>query len=128
MALPLSLYALAEVTTLQGDDTHSQALYEEGIAVARKAGDKLAITSGLDGLAVTVAAQGSYAWAAHLWGAAEARRESIGAPLPLVERTRYDQVVASTRIRLGKQAFATAWAEGRMMTLEQVLAVQEQEV
>src|SRR5258708_12752355 len=61
----LSLYAFAEVATLQGDDVHSQALYEEGIAVARKASDKLAITSALEGLALTVAAQGTSPWAAH---------------------------------------------------------------
>ncbi len=118
----LSLYAFAEVATLHGDDVHSQALYEEGIAVARKASDKLAITSGLEGLAVTVAAQGNYAWAAHLWGAAEARREMIGAPLSPVERTPYDRAVASSRTRLGEQAFATAWAEGRTMSPEQALA------
>src|SRR5260370_28865146 len=123
----LSLYAFAEVATLQGDDVHSQALYEEGIAVARKASDKLAITSGLEGLAVTVAAQGNYAWAAHLWGAAEARREMIGAPLSPVERTPYDRAVSSSRTRLGEQAFATAWAEGRTMSPQQPLSTPAQE-
>src|SRR5258708_15582812 len=90
----LSLYAFAEVATLQGDDVHSQALYEEGIAVARKARDKLAITSPLEGLAATVAAQGNYAWPAHLWGPAQARRELMGAPLSPVERTPDDPAVA----------------------------------
>ena len=39
-----------------------------------------------------------------------------------VERADYEHAVAAARTRLGEQAFATAWAEGRTMTIEQVLA------
>jgi len=63
----LSLYALAEVGAVGGDSARSQALYEQGVGVARESGDKRAIPSGLEGLAAAVAAQGNYIWAAHLW-------------------------------------------------------------
>jgi hypothetical protein len=76
-------------------------------------------------LAAAIAAQGNQAWAAHLWGAAEVLREAIGAPLPSVERAHYHRAVAAARIQFGEQNFATAWAQGRIMTLEQVLAAQE---
>jgi predicted ATPase/class 3 adenylate cyclase/DNA-binding CsgD family transcriptional regulator len=122
----LSLYALAQVATAQEDYTRSQALYEQGVGVARKSGDKRTIPSGLEGLAAAIAAQGNHAWAAHLWGAAEALREAIGVPLPPVERAPYHRTVAAARTQFGEKAFATAWAEGRTMSPEQALATQGQ--
>lgn len=117
----LSLYALAEVASVQQDHTRSQALYEQGVGMARESGDKRMIPSGLEGLAAAVAAQGNHSWAAHLWGAAEALREAIGAPLPPVERVPYDRAVAAARTQLGEQAFAAAWVGGRTLSLEQAL-------
>ena len=96
-----SLYALARVATVQQDYAHSQALYEQGVQVARESGDTLTIIPGLEGLASAVAAQGNHAWAAHLWGAAEALRETIGAPLPPVERAPYHQAVDAAGPGLG---------------------------
>jgi ATP/maltotriose-dependent transcriptional regulator MalT len=118
----LPFYALAEVATVEEDYARSQALYEQGVGVASKAGEKRTITSGLEGLAAAVAAQGNHAWAARLWGAAEALREAIGAPLPPVERAPYHRAVAAARTELGEQACATAWAEGRTLSPEQALA------
>jgi DNA-binding CsgD family transcriptional regulator/tetratricopeptide (TPR) repeat protein len=123
---PLPLYALAEVATVEGDPARSQALYEQGVAVARESGDKLTIIPGLEGLAAAVAAQGKHAWAAHLWGSAEALREDVGVPLPPVERVPYQRAVVATRTQLGEQAFASAWAEGRTLSPEQVLATRGQ--
>jgi ATP/maltotriose-dependent transcriptional regulator MalT len=124
--IALSLNALAQVAAAEGDNTRSQALYEQGIGVARKAADKWTVLYGLEGLAATVAAQGNHVWAAHLWGAAEARREAMGTPFPPIERVPYHQAVASSQTQLGEQAFATAWAEGRTLTPEQALSAQGQ--
>ena len=118
----LPLYAGAEVARVEGDSPRAQALYEQSVGVARKAGDQRMITSGLEGLAAAVAAQGNHVWAAHLWGAAEALRETIGTPLPPVDRASYHRAVEALRTQLGEQAFATAWAEGRTMSPEQALA------
>jgi len=121
-----SLYALAKVATVQQKYAHSQALYEQGVKVARESGDKLTIIPGLEGLAAAVAAQRNHVWAAHLWGAAETPRETIGAPLPPVERVPYHRAVAAARTQLGERALATAWVEGRTMSLEQVFATPRQ--
>ncbi len=123
--MTLSLYALAQVVTAQGDNARSQSLYEEGIAVARKAGNRQTIAFGLECFASVVAVQGQLAWAARLWGAAEALRESIGAPIPPVERSAYESSVTATRAQLGEKPFAAAWAEGRLITPEQALAARE---
>src|ERR1700694_5975503 len=90
--------------SVQGDTTTARTLYEESVLLARKANDKLNIASALEGLASVVAAQGAYTWATRLWGAAEALRESIGAPLPAVERPDYERAVAAACAHLGQSA------------------------
>jgi predicted ATPase/class 3 adenylate cyclase len=120
----VSLYALARVVEASGDDARSRSLYEEGIAVARKEGNRQTVAIGLEGVARVVAAQGEMSWAARLWGAAEAIRETIGAPIPPVERPAYESSVTAARAQLGEKLFATAWAEGRLMTPEQALAAE----
>jgi predicted ATPase/class 3 adenylate cyclase len=119
--MALSTTSLAKVTAAQGDTTTARVLYEESVLLAVRAADKLNIASALEGLASVVATQGAYTWAARLWGAAEALRKSIGAPLPAVERPAYERAVTATREYLGQSAFDTAWVEGRGMTLEDVL-------
>jgi predicted ATPase/class 3 adenylate cyclase len=121
----VSLYALAQVVAALGDDARSQSLYEEGIAVARKTGNRQTVAFGLQGLARVVAVQGELSWAARLWGAAETLRETSGAPIPPVERSAYESSVTAARAQLGEKPFATAWAEGRLMTPEQALAARE---
>jgi predicted ATPase/serine/threonine protein kinase/DNA-binding CsgD family transcriptional regulator len=123
-----SLAVLARVLTVQGDDTTARAFYEESLAMAS---DKREIASGLEGLAGVVVAQGTVGsflaealWAARLWGAAEALRETIGAPIPPVYHADYEHAVTAARTQLGEKSFAAAWAEGRTMTPEQALAAQ----
>ena len=45
----------------------------------------------------------------------------VGVPLSPADLIDYDPAVAAVRKRLGEQAFDAAWAEGRTMTMEQVL-------
>jgi hypothetical protein len=56
-----------------------------------------------------------------LWGAAEALRERIHAPVHPAEKPRYDRTKAAIETRLGEAAFATAWSEGRTMSLAQAV-------
>src|SRR5690606_40878433 len=59
--------------------------------------------------------------AARLFGAEEALREAIGAPVAH-HRARHDQAIAAVRDGLGATAFATAWAAGRAMPLADAVA------
>ena len=122
-----ALSLLAQVTATQGDAVAARAFYEESLAKVKEGNYMDHIVSGLEGLASVVAAQGELTWAARLWGAATSLRETIGTPLPPVERASYEQAVAATRAHLGQQAFSKAWAEGRSMTPEQALASPAQE-
>jgi predicted ATPase/class 3 adenylate cyclase len=120
-----SLFQLARVVAHQGDKVAARALYEESLALAARGGVyKGLIPSCLEGLADVAVAQGEFTWAARFLGTAEALREALGTPLPPVDRTAYERSVAAIRAQLGEQAFAAAWAEGRTMTPEQVLATQ----
>jgi len=124
MALVLSL--VAKVSAAQGDLAAARALYEESLIPGKGVNSNLAyedIAPALEGLAAVVAAQGEPTWAARLWGRAQAQRDAYGFPLAPVYRADYDHAVAAARAQLGEQAFAAAWAEGRIMTPEQALAV-----
>ena len=76
----------------------------------------------LERLARVACAQGQPERATRLCAAAAALREAIGAPLPPAERPHFDQTVATARVALGADAFASAWEHGRTLPLEQVIA------
>ncbi|SRR5216683_724685 len=116
-----SIAILAKVADVQHDLTAALALYQKSLDLAREVGDKVLIASGLEGLAGVVATQGEPVWATRLWGAATVLRETIGAPMPPIEHANYERATAAVRMHLGEKAFAAAWAEGRMLTPEQVL-------
>jgi hypothetical protein len=57
-----------------------------------------------------------------LFGAAEALRERVHAPMTDNERSKYDQFMAQLRATLVPEVeFNSFWAEGRAMTLEQAI-------
>jgi predicted ATPase/class 3 adenylate cyclase/DNA-binding CsgD family transcriptional regulator len=119
-----SLFVLGKVAAYHGDYAAAHAFYEESLYLGREVGDNLSIAFYLEGLADVVAVQGDPAWAARLWGVAEALREAMGTPLPPVDRTAYERAVAAVHTLLDEKAFASAWAEGRNMTPEQALTTQ----
>ena len=49
-------------------------------------------------------------------------------PLPPSERAGHDRAVAVVQEALGPEAFATAWAAGRELTLEVIRCAMETEV
>jgi tetratricopeptide (TPR) repeat protein len=107
------LSILARAEACQGNLTAALTHYQESLTIARRIGSKLNIAVCLEGMANVLATSGEPAQAAQLWGAAEALRETIGAPIWPVERACYEISVASARGLLGKRTFVAAWAEGR---------------
>jgi predicted ATPase len=116
------LIVLGRVASCEGDHMVASALYDESLSFARMVTPLYLLPPFLEGWADMVSIQEDPAWAARLWGLAEAQRETMGAPISPVERASYDRSVAAARAQLGEKAFTTAWAEGRTMTFEQVLA------
>ncbi len=126
--------------SLQGDYVAARTLYEESLAIKWEIGDRSGITEALEGFAALAAAEAPRkssladptsalddesaryaARAARLWGAAQALREAIGAPLPPNDQEEYEGDVAAARAILGEAEFAAVWEEGRALTLEQAI-------
>jgi ATP/maltotriose-dependent transcriptional regulator MalT len=120
-------FGLARLLALQGDVAAARRQYQEGLALLFACNaHKEQIAAGLEGLAALEAEQGEPLRAGRLWGAAEALREAIGAPMYPVYRASYEHAIAQACAALGEQTFRAAWAEGQQMTPEQALAAQEQ--
>jgi non-specific serine/threonine protein kinase len=62
-----------------------------------------------------------YERAARLFGAANHLRDALGLRSKPADQECYDHHATTTRAGLGEAAFAAAWAEGRAMTLDQVI-------
>lgn len=118
------LWSLGHAAFVKEDYAKARTFYEEALAILQELGVKWFIAACLDGLAEVDVAQGQPAWAAHLLGAAALLREALGVSPPPYSLANYERTVATTRAQLGEERFAAAWAEGREMTLEQVLAEQ----
>ena len=119
--MALVLLNLAKVARAQGDYSGAAGLYRESLALRWAQGEKRHIAGCLRGLASVAAAARQYARAARLYGAAEAAREAIGAPVPR-HHARSEQAVARARSGLGEPAFAAAWAAGRALPLAEAVA------
>ena len=123
-----ALHHLARAVAEQGDIELASAYYSEGLSIASELNIKEEIAGCLEGLADVAVAQDKCDWAACIWGTAEALREAVHIPIPLHERAAYERSVSSARARLGENIFADLRALGRTMTLEQALALQNQEI
>jgi predicted ATPase/DNA-binding CsgD family transcriptional regulator len=120
-AISTALYTLATLAQADGDHERAGDLFEEGLAVSVELGNKTDVARYLEGLAAVAASEGRLVGAARLWGAAEALLEKIevGVHTYVPDRSLRQSQTAAARARLGEEAFAAAWAEGRTMTSEQ---------
>jgi DNA-binding CsgD family transcriptional regulator len=121
-----SLALVGKVLALEGDYAAAQTPFEESLAISCELSERWVAAVCLVELGEVVAAQQKLAWAAQLWGVAEALRDAFSVPIPLVERADYERSLSAARVHLGERAFAAAWAQGRSMTPEQALAAQGQ--
>jgi predicted ATPase/transcriptional regulator with XRE-family HTH domain len=94
----------------------------QGLALSQTLSGRAYMAWCLAGLGSAAALDKEPERAARLWGAAERLRQAIGCRPPPAARATYERAMAAARAQLGEEAFATAWAEGRAMTLEQAIA------
>ena len=112
---------LGRLARTQGDMARAHTYYTQGLTLVREFMDKGRFSECLEDIAGLSAAAKPVS-AARLFGAAEAVRESVGMPLPPVQRADYEQDLAAARAQLDQVAWETAWAAGRAMTREQAIA------
>jgi DNA-binding NarL/FixJ family response regulator len=120
---PYAALILAAVAHALDDHERANALFKEGLEFMAGVGDQSNVGFCLGGLAAVAASAGRIVRATRLWGAEEALLEKleVGVHTYILDRSLHQNQIAATRARLGEEAFAAAWAEGRTLTAEQAI-------
>jgi predicted ATPase/DNA-binding SARP family transcriptional activator len=120
--LSMVLHGLGMARIGSGELAQAAAHFREAVELLRRDGEPYFIARSIEGLAIALVHHGEADAASRLFGAAEAIRETIGAPLLAFEEARYRKTVEILVPLLESQKRAAAWAEGRAMDLEAVIA------
>jgi predicted ATPase/transcriptional regulator with XRE-family HTH domain len=113
---------LGRVACQEHDYPLASHYFLQGLSLFRELQDRRGITECLEGLARIAAVDGQARRAALLYGAAENLHEQLNTPLAPADRPLYERAVADARAQLDTLLFDAAWAAGRAMPLDQVLA------
>ena len=112
---------LAHIEREQGQYQQAIPMYRETIREWQRLGHRAAIAHQLECLAFIAKAQGQVKRALRLLGAAEALREKINIAMTPPERVVYDREVTDLKANMDSNEFASPWAEGRAMSMEQAI-------
>jgi predicted ATPase/DNA-binding CsgD family transcriptional regulator len=121
-SVAMCLNGLGNIALTQNDTAIARALWLEAVAVLSEVGDRWYTALVIEGLAGVAAAEKMPVHAAQLFGAAEALRNVIQAPLLPPFHIFYDNNLKMARGQLDRITFEAAWAEGRNMTPEAAIA------
>jgi predicted ATPase/class 3 adenylate cyclase len=114
---------LGKMACDKGNYRQAVADLEASLSLMQEAKNNRGIAYALEGFARLATKQKQAILAAQLFGAAEALREALGAPLPVAERSEYNRNVADVRVQLIDTAFQEAWNEGRAIPFDHLIAV-----
>jgi DNA-binding CsgD family transcriptional regulator len=117
-----ALVSLGRLAWMQAEYAQAVALHRDSLRLWRDRRDQGRIAISMEGLAWAVSGQGQDRRAVRLFGAVERLRETCGCPLPSSFRNPHEQSVTAVRTRLGAAAFRSAWAAGRALSLEEIMA------
>jgi predicted ATPase len=116
-----ALMNLGEVRMMQNKLEEAEEMLKESFVLFQEIGSQWDIAYVLEGLAHVKTSGGNPRNATLLLGAADALRETLGAPRPPNEVEPYEKHVARARAAMDEAAFKSAWDEGREMTIEAAL-------
>jgi hypothetical protein len=122
------LAGLAIELLREGDDRRAAALLAESLALSRRLGITGETANALEVLAGLVQRRGRSERAVRLYGAAEALREARAFPRPATHARLYQAAVAVARSALDEPTFSAAWAAGRTLGWDEILAEASAEV
>jgi non-specific serine/threonine protein kinase len=120
--IAVGLAYLGRVASDDGDPSAAEMMWQESLETCRVQGYLWCVPYLLEFLGGLAIARGLLERGMRLAGAAEALRETIGAPLPPVWHADRDRDFAPARRRLDASTCATALDEGRRLTLDQAIA------
>ena len=117
--LAAALLTLGLAAQERGEVEEAAAMFTESLTLHQAIGIKAGIGYALSGLASLMDQSGQ---AVQLLGAATRQLDSAHMWMDGLERTHHESNIAAMRGQLEEAAFATAWAEGQAMSLDQVLS------
>ena len=112
---------LAHILRQEGNYPEAILSYRETILEWKRMGHRSAVAHQLECLAFIAKAIEQVEKATKLLGAAEALRQRIEIDMTPPEREEYEKEVADLKGNLDTNEFASLWAEGRSMTMEQAI-------
>jgi tetratricopeptide (TPR) repeat protein len=112
---------LAHIEREKGHYQEAIPVYRETILEWQRLGHRAAIAHQLECFAFIAKAQEQIERALRLLGAAEALREKINIAMTPQEQVEYDREVADLKANMDEMEFASLWAEGRSLTMEQAI-------
>jgi predicted ATPase/DNA-binding SARP family transcriptional activator len=119
---PRLIHNLGRVALQRGERMQARELFAESLALFRELGSRRGIAECLDAFAATAMTGDDVERAARLWGAAEALREAAGAVMWLADRNEYERHIARLGARLDADVLLAAWAAGRALSVDEVIA------
>lgn len=117
----ICLHNLGHLAHRQDDGRRARAAFGEALSLFRDTGDTRAMAECLAGLA-GVGVEMQPERTARLFSAALRAVATMGSHLYPSNQADYERSLAMARDRLSSETFATAWAEGQSLTLEQAIA------
>jgi predicted ATPase/DNA-binding SARP family transcriptional activator/Tfp pilus assembly protein PilF len=118
----VALNNLGWMELLQNDLDGATDLFEESLYLAWESGMKPIVLPTLEGLACVAGARGEAQRAACLWGAAQSL-EATGIPRDTDWLAESDARISAVRSGMGEQAWEEATRRGRVMGLEEAVAM-----
>jgi tetratricopeptide (TPR) repeat protein len=118
-----ALNNLGDAMRAQGEHAEARTLYEQGLRINRELGNQGAIAYLLESIGCLDLSEGKPSRALRLIGAAQALRETAGAPLAPSEENSLNQIVGPACAELGEEVRAREIGEGRRMTLEEAITL-----
>ena len=117
-----SLYAVGRAAAVQGDPEAARAYFLRALEMAEVLGDRTGIALSLDNLADLEISRNHPGRAMRLAGASQSLKESIGGQAP-PELVDLPDARERARGALTEEEVGLAWEQGRVMTLEDALAL-----
>jgi hypothetical protein len=111
------------VALARKDYQAARSSFTRSLELAEAVGERRSIAESLEELAGVDAATGQTDRAAVLFGASQAVREAIGAPILGPDLARFQKVVAEVRLALGDGPFTAAERRGRAMSAADAVAL-----
>jgi predicted ATPase/DNA-binding CsgD family transcriptional regulator len=119
------LDTIGSIALSNGDLEQAISCFTEGYSLALDLGNEILVAWHLIGLAKVAVAQHQLKRAGRLFAAVEVRYD-VNRNMNPDQRDNHKRTEDGLRALLGEKAFTAAWAEGRKMTLEQILSAPDE--